>query len=121
MTAVIADDNVIQQGKAELALRKCGVKVIGICASGEQALAMIRALRPDLAVLDYIMTPMNGAELAQKIHNENLGAKVIMATSMSQEGAVYNPDLVGIHGIVIKPYSAVWLKREIDKVFNAVC
>lgn len=66
---VIDDDDAVRSVVAD-ALADLGFKV---CAadSGEAGLAMMRDVRPDVAVIDFLMPGMNGAEVAraaQKLH-----------------------------------------------------
>jgi two-component system LytT family response regulator len=48
------------------------LRIIGECASGEEALQRIRSERPDLAFLDVNMRPMTGIALAAKLQPEEV-------------------------------------------------
>ena len=57
MRVILADDAVlIRQGLARL-LHDAGVEVVGEAASAQELLARVRALRPDVAVVDIRMPP----------------------------------------------------------------
>ena len=52
---VVADDEpVVLMGFADLA-EKCGGEVVGMAGDGEEAIDLIRSLRPDLMILDIDM------------------------------------------------------------------
>jgi CheY-like chemotaxis protein len=57
--------------------------------NGEQGFEMALHEAPDLIVLDLIMPGMNGFELANRLHNENIAAKIpiLVLTSMDLSSA----------------------------------
>ncbi len=65
LRVVIADDEPLALERLALAFRDIeGAEVVGAAASGLQALEMIAALRPDLAVLDIQMPGRTGLGVA---------------------------------------------------------
>jgi DNA-binding NarL/FixJ family response regulator len=77
-TIVIADDHVLfRQGLAALLREQPGWSVVGEAGSGEEAVALVRSLKPDIAVIDVEMPGIGGIEAAQRIHEVSAGTKIV--------------------------------------------
>jgi DNA-binding NarL/FixJ family response regulator len=62
LQVVVADDDVLlREGLASL-LEHSGFEIVGQAGDGEQLLALVRGMRPDLAVVDIRMPPTHTAE-----------------------------------------------------------
>ncbi|MFN2590241.1 MAG: response regulator [Actinomycetota bacterium] len=70
---VIAEDDVLlREGQASL-LERSGYEVVGRAGDGSQLLSMVRALKPELAIVDIRMPPTNtteGLDAARTIRSE---------------------------------------------------
>ncbi len=62
-------------------LKKEGFSVI-ISENGRDGLAMAEKEKPDLIILDILMPAMDGYEVAEKIKEKNISAKVIFLTNL---------------------------------------
>ncbi len=63
-----------------------GIRVVGAARDGDEALEMIRTLRPDVVTLDVEMPKRDGLSTLQAIMAE-MPRPVIMVSSLTQEGA----------------------------------
>lgn len=63
-----------------------GVEVLS-AANGEEGLALIRAERPQLVLLDVMMPIMNGYEVCRQVSSdpELAGVKIVLLTAKGQE------------------------------------
>jgi DNA-binding NarL/FixJ family response regulator len=78
ITIVIADDHVLfRQGLAALLREQPDWAVIGEAGSGEEAVALVTALKPDVAVLDVEMAGVGGIDAARRIHEISAGTKIV--------------------------------------------
>jgi len=80
LVMVVDDDEDMRAMLAE-SLATLGHRVVE-AADGPAALAMLRARRPQLVVLDFAMPGMNGAEVAREIWRERPGLPVLFAAAM---------------------------------------
>ena len=64
---LVADDELlVVQGIMGL-LKTLGFEIIGPCKNGEEAIALVREDRPDMALLDIQMPIMDGMQAAQML------------------------------------------------------
>lgn len=117
ISAVVADDSKVMLDQIVPILTRLGVKVIAAFDDGEKAWDFIKAeaarnCAPDLAVLDYVMPNKTGAEVALLIRDAGLPTKVLMWTSMGQEGAAKE----GVHETRVKPYSVALTKLSLQSM-----
>src|SRR5262245_43929344 len=64
---VLADDHAVVRSGVRLFLEMAGFEVIGEAADGLEAVNLVRALNPDVAVLDRAMPLLNGIDAAREI------------------------------------------------------
>jgi two-component system response regulator GlrR len=86
--------------------------------SGEQALSMIAAERPDLVITDLRMAGLDGMALFHEIERRHTGLPVIILTA---HGTI--PDAVaatrqGVFGYLTKPYDATELLAQVRRALS---
>lgn len=101
-TLLIVDDHRSFREAARRVLEAAGFEVIGEAADGESALEAVRALRPDVVLLDVQLPGMDGFEAAARL-TANGEAPAIVMTS-SREGKDFGPlvEQSGARGFVHK-------------------
>jgi DNA-binding NarL/FixJ family response regulator len=81
---VLADDDVLlREGLASL-LDRSGFQVVGQAGNGTELLALVRSVRPELAIIDIRMPPTHGTEglrAARVIRNELPGTAIIVLSA----------------------------------------
>ena len=78
------------------------VEVVGEAADGEEALAMIETLQPDVAVLDCQLPGVAGIEVAQEIQRRNLPVRVLALSGYKDERYVRGMLEAGAMGYLLK-------------------
>lgn len=100
---LIADDHeVVRIGLAALLDRQAGFRVVGEAASGNEAVRMARALRPDVVVMDIRMPDGSGTDACRAITAELPQTPVVMLTSYADEEALFEAISAGAAGYVLK-------------------
>jgi two-component system, NarL family, response regulator LiaR len=84
---VIADDHkIVRQGLRFLLSQESGIEVAGEAADGVAALEAVRALRPDVVLLDLFMPGLDGIAVLKALQADGLASGVLVLTS-SQDDA----------------------------------
>ena len=114
---VIADDHpLILNGLTGLFNFEEDFEVMASCSNGSDALEEIRRQRPDVAVLDIRMPGLNGIEVARKVTEEHLGARLVLLTAALEDEDMLDAVMLGIQGVVLKEMAPQFLVQCIRKV-----
>jgi DNA-binding NarL/FixJ family response regulator len=76
-----------------------------VCAeatSGAEAVEQFKALHPDVAILDLVMGPMNGADAAEEIMHESPSAIVLTISLYDARPLLPRLQKMGVRGFVSK-------------------
>jgi two-component system nitrate/nitrite response regulator NarL len=116
-TVVLADDHpiVLDALKALLKLDR-KFSVIGTFANGQDALDGLRALEPNLAVLDISMPEPNGLEVLAIAEEEGLRTRIIFLTGSASDEQIFEAITHGAWAIVMKEAAAGTLLECMEKV-----
>lgn len=118
---VIAEDQGMVLGAlAALLELEDGIEVVGQASDGEQALALVHALAPDILVTDIEMPGLSGLEVAAALraHNNAPGGKprVIVLTTFARSGYLKRALDAGAAGYLLKEAPASQLADAIRTV-----
>jgi CheY-like chemotaxis protein len=113
---LIVEDEQIVAADLEARLDKLGCQVIGTAASGEEAVELASASRPDVVLMDVqLQGEMSGTEAARQIQ-EITGSPIIFVTAFASV-FVRNPEQMQAPGICLsKPFGTFQLKAAMDLV-----
>jgi len=100
---VIAEDEAIIRLDLKELLEEEGYEVVGETGRGDEAVDLVRRMRPDLAILDIKMPGMDGLSAARHIAGERLAA-VLILTAFSQRDLVEQARDAGALAYLVKPF-----------------
>lgn len=103
LRVIIADDESIIRLDLKKMLEAMGHEVIGEAADGQKATELVRALKPDVVLLDIKMPVMDGLDAAKLIAEEKL-APVVLLTAYSQKDLIERAKDAGVFAYLIKPF-----------------
>jgi len=83
--AVIDDHGLCRRGLADLLELRAGMRVVGATGNPEETIELFRTERPDLAVMDLRMAPLDGLRVLQRLRDEGVDVPVVILT-MSDSG-----------------------------------
>jgi NarL family two-component system response regulator LiaR len=100
---LIADDHaVVREGlRAFLALQD-DVEVVGEAVDGEEAVAAVARLAPDVALVDLVMPNVDGIEAIKRIRASQAPTRVIVLTSFADEATMLPAVRAGAVGYLLK-------------------
>ena len=100
---VIADDHaVVRRGLRSILESQPGWEVCAEATNGREAVAAIKRLKPDVAVLDVTMPELNGLEATRQIVKEVPRTEVLILTMHSSEELTREVLRAGARGVVLK-------------------
>jgi len=92
--------------------------VAGEAATGKEAVAQYKTLKPDLLILDISMPDMNGMEVANAILKDDPAARIIILSMYDDEDYISRCVKQGVKGYVVKNESAAELTRAVKTVLR---
>jgi len=115
----VEDEPDIRAVAIEFLLRREGFEVL-VASDGEEALAKVRAERPDLVLLDVMMPRMNGFDVCQALRADpDLGGtRILMLTAKGRDTEVSKGLGLGADGYMTKPFSTKELLAEVRKLLG---
>ncbi|WP_327425894.1 response regulator transcription factor [Streptomyces sp. NBC_01236] len=100
---VIVDDHrIVLDGLAALLDSVEGIDVIGEAASGEEAVALVATLGPDVVLMDVEMPGIGGVEATRRITAAHPDIAVVMLTMYGEDEFVFSALRAGAHGYLLK-------------------
>jgi DNA-binding NarL/FixJ family response regulator len=87
LTIVVADDDLQYREivRCLLAAASDTMIIVGEAADGDEALALVRRVRPDVVITDLVMPHLNGIELTRRIREELPQTRVVLMSSYTEE------------------------------------
>ena len=100
---LIADDHALMRVglKTMLKVQK-DMSVVGEASNGEEAVSRAEELRPDIIVMDLVMTGLSGVEAARRIRDAVPETRVVILTSYGTSDELRTAFADGIAGIQLK-------------------
>jgi DNA-binding NarL/FixJ family response regulator len=89
------------------------IEVVGLAASGDDAVAQAGNLEPDVVLMDISMPGLNGVEATRKILDDRPGARVLMVTGSDAQEDVDAARGAGASGYLTKDRIAADLVHAI--------
>ena len=103
---IVDDQTLFRSGLARLLDSDERVKVVGEAGDGLEAVQKVRALKPDIVLMDLRMPNMDGLEATQKIVSEHAEVKVLILTTFEADNHVIQALKVGASGYILKDSQA---------------
>ncbi len=115
---IIADDHpIILKGLEGFLLEK-GFHIIASAKNGKEALTLIKAHQPDIAILDIQMPLLSGLEVAKQCKDAELKTKIVIITFEKSETLYNKARSLGIYGYILKEQAMAELEQCISNIVN---
>jgi len=114
---IVDDEKGIREGlKQLLDWEDYGIEIVGEASNGQEAVDLVRARKPSLAIVDIQMPVMNGLELVKWIHAENAPVKVIVLSGYDQFEYVREAMKFGAANYLLKPVDKQELAASVKEI-----
>jgi response regulator of citrate/malate metabolism len=128
-TLIVDDDFMSASVHRSYTERLAGFTVVGEAHTGEEALALVRRLEPDLVLLDIYLPDMSGLEVMRRVRTEGLPVDVIAVTAAKDVETLRGAMQGGVLHYLVKPFlfdtfrerleRYATLKRRLEKMREA--
>lgn len=117
-TIIIADDHPLVLKGLQDFLSENKYNVLASAKNGKEALALIKAHVPDIAILDIKMPFYTGLQIAQKCKESNLSTKIVLITFEKDEKIYNEAKALGVYGYVLKEFALDEIENCISSVIK---
>lgn len=113
---LVDDSNTFLEQLTEWLAAYPQIQVAGIAHTGEEAIAQVEALRPDLVLMDVAMPVMNGLEATRRIKAQPDAPRIVLLSlhEIVGNGAA---SAIGADGFVAKPELTVQMPPLLRALF----
>ncbi|MFR0357522.1 response regulator [Streptomyces sediminimaris] len=115
-TLVVDDDFRVGQIHGDYVRRVAGFGVVGEAASVAEALTAVRALRPDLLLLDIFLPDGSGLDILRRLSQDQGGTRpdALMITADHDISSVRAAMKLGAIGYLVKPFGSADLAERLN-------
>lgn len=106
------EDDPIYAETIQMIVEQAGYELVGQFSNGEEALVAIKAVKPDLLLLDiHIEGALNGIQLAEKVDSD---LPIIFITSLREREVFEKAKGSKPVAFILKPFDSLMLQNTID-------
>ncbi len=102
ITVLVADDHPMVREGLQSMLTAPDIHIVGEASSGREAVQQVKALSPDVVLMDIRMPDMDGIGALQAINEAQLSTQVIMITTYQSTSYLLRALSAGAAGFVLK-------------------
>ena len=116
LRCLVADDHPAVRAVVVALLLENGFEVVGPVGDGEEAVALALAEQPELAVIDFRMPRLAGADLLRRLHAVSPGTRLAVYTGEADDGLAREALEAGASALVLKEAPLEDLLRALEAV-----
>src|ERR1051326_9477502 len=110
---VVEDENIVAKD-IQQSLKKLGYEVLGVCATGEDAMTKAEQTKPNLVLMDIMLKgDISGIEAADYVR-QKLNIPVIFLTAYADSSTLSKAKVTEPYGYIIKPFKEIDLHTSIE-------
>lgn len=115
---LVADDHtIVREGVRILLEAQPDIDVVGEAADGQEALARVRELQPDIVLIDIAMPNLNGMEATRAIKRDYPQVQIIALTMYESDEYFFQVLNAGASGYILKKAASADLLAAIRAVY----
>jgi DNA-binding NarL/FixJ family response regulator len=113
---MVVDDHPMWRDAVEGDLLAAGFDVVGVAATGDEAIARFPACRPQVVVLDLQIPGPNGVEVTVEVLRSDPSARVLILSASGEQADVLEAVKAGATGYLVKSASRDELLDAVRRV-----
>jgi DNA-binding NarL/FixJ family response regulator len=115
---IVDDQNLIRQGLQAMLEREPDLTVIGEAENGKAAIEQVRALQPDVVLMDVRMPEMDGRTATKQILQEFPDIKILILSTFDDDTYIAGAMRSGARGYLLKDMPSTELAEAIRFVYR---
>lgn len=113
---VVDDHRVVRAGLVAFLKQSPGLTVVGEAGNGEEAVAKVAELQPNVVLMDMQMPVLNGVEATKQIKSRWPQVEVLVLTTYDDDDLIWGGLQAGARGYLLKDAPPEELLRGIETV-----
>jgi len=113
---VVDHHPLIREGVSSLLAQQSDFQVVGQGMNGSDALRLARECKPDVLLLDHVMSGLSAVAVARELRSRNVPVRIILLSVSVERGSTIGLLKAGVRGIVLKDSPSELLVKSIRKV-----
>jgi two-component system, NarL family, response regulator len=115
---IVDDHPVVRAGLAGMLSTQPDMKVIASASSGNEAIAMLETVKPDVILMDLRMSGMSGLDAIRAINLRTDPPRILVLTSFDTDEDIYQTVGAGAQGYILKDVPQDRLLEAIHLVYE---
>jgi DNA-binding NarL/FixJ family response regulator len=103
---IVDDHRMFSESLARLLADEEGIAVLGVAATGADAIEMVNRMHPDVVLMDYQLPDLDGVAVTTAIRRENRSVMVVMLTGSTEDRVLLSAIDAGCSGFLTKDRAA---------------
>lgn len=99
---LVDDDPLVRSGLRLMLAPESDIEIVGESANGEDAVAAVLELRPDVVLMDVRMPVLDGIEATRRIVAGDVETRVVVLTTFELDEYVFDAIRAGASGFLLK-------------------
>ena len=113
---LLADDHPMIRTAIDVLLRDTRYELAGTAANGQEALAEVSRLEPDILLLDLEMPRTGGMDVIRRLRAGNSALRIIILTAAIDDSSLMEARTLRVQGMVLKNSDPAYLLECLDRV-----
>ena len=113
---LVDDQELIRAGLRGILRPSFGFHIVGECSHGGEVAGAVRALRPDVVMMDVRMPVLDGIEATRRLREDHSAPPVLALTTFEDDEVLAGMLRAGAAGFVLKGLPAEDLQRAVRAV-----
>jgi DNA-binding NarL/FixJ family response regulator len=112
----VEDHRIVREGLALIINQERDMKIVGSCATVDEAIELYRTVRPDVTLMDLRLGNASGVDAIKAIRKENSEARIIVLTMYEGDEDIFRAHQAGATTYLLKDT----LSSDLVRVVRAV-
>src|SRR5436190_6316251 len=114
--AIVEDLEAVRNGLKDFISLSTDFLVVGVFKTGEEALAELPKISPDIVIMDINLPGMNGIECIRRVKDKSPGTQFMMFTVYENDEKVFEALKAGASGYLLKNTGLLQIAESVKEL-----